>query len=290
MTTHSIKVIKKKTTPSLIRIREELISLDQPKIMGILNITEDSFYDGGKNNSLKKALNHTEKMIEEGATFIDIGVATSKPGSTLIQPEKELELLLPFLSQLIKRFPNTHFSIDTYNSEVAKTSLDMGVSMINDISGGILDPEMFEVVAQHPVPYVMMHMQGTPENMQLNPRYDNVVTDVSLFFSSQLKKATNAGIQDVLIDPGFGFGKKTEHNFQLLKNISHLSMLKCPILMGVSRKSMIYKTLEISPREALNGTTALHAWGLERGVQILRVHDVKEAKECIDLWSALQMF
>jgi len=290
LTTHSIKVIKKKTTPSLIRIREELISLDQPKIMGILNITEDSFYDGGKNNSLKKALNHTEKMIEEGATFIDIGVATSKPGSTLIQPEKELELLLPFLSQLIKRFPNTHFSIDTYNSEVAKTSLDMGVSMINDISGGILDPEMFEVVAQHPVPYVMMHMQGTPENMQLNPRYDNVVTDVSLFFSSQLKKATNAGIQDVLIDPGFGFGKKTEHNFQLLKNISHLSMLKCPILMGVSRKSMIYKTLEISPREALNGTTALHAWGLERGVQILRVHDVKEAKECIDLWSALQMF
>jgi len=290
LTTHSIKVIKKKTTPSLIRIREELISLDQPKIMGILNITEDSFYDGGKNNSLKKALNHTEKMIEEGATFIDIGVATSKPGSTLIQPEKELELLLPFLSQLIKRFPNTHFSIDTYNSEVAKTSLDMGVSMINDISGGILDPEMFEVVAQHPVPYVMMHMQGTPENMQLNPRYDNVVTDVSLFFSSQLKKATNAGIQDVLIDPGFGFGKKTEHNFQLLKNISHLSLLKCPILMGVSRKSMIYKTLEISPREALNGTTALHAWGLERGVQILRVHDVKEAKECIDLWSALQMF
>jgi len=290
LTTHSIKVIKKKTTPSLIRIREELISLDQPKIMGILNITEDSFYDGGKNNSLKKALNHTEKMIEEGATFIDIGVATSKPGSTLVQPEKELELLLPFLSQLIKRFPNTHFSIDTYNSEVAKTSLDMGVSMINDISGGILDPEMFEVVAQHPVPYVMMHMQGTPENMQLNPRYDNVVTDVSLFFSSQLKKATNAGIQDVLIDPGFGFGKKTEHNFQLLKNISHLSMLKCPILMGVSRKSMIYKTLEISPREALNGTTALHAWGLERGVQILRVHDVKEAKECIGLWSALQMF
>ncbi len=258
--------------------------------MGILNLTEDSFYDGGKNNSLKKALKHTEKMIKEGATFIDVGVATSKPGSPLIKSKEELERLLPYLSVLLKEFPKTHISIDTYNSEVAKKSLDMGVSMINDISGGILDSNMYDVVAQHPVPYVIMHMQGIPENMQQHDLYEDVVTQVAHFFSNQIKKATAAGIQDILIDPGFGFGKQKEHNFQLLQNLNHFKIFNSPILMGVSRKSMIYKTLQLDAEQALNGTTALHAWGLDQGVHMLRVHDVKEAKECIDLWSALQMF
>lgn len=256
--------------------------------MGILNLTEDSFYDGGKNNSLKAALLHTEKMLDEGAFFIDIGVASSKPGSALISPKEEIKRLLPALRELVKEFPHTYFSIDTYNSEVAKASLDLGVSMINDISGGVLDPNMFTVVASHQVPYVMMHMQGTPKTMQEQIHYEDVVVEVAHFFSRQLKKATTAGIHDVVLDPGFGFGKTIAHNFSLLQNFQHFQSLNCPLLMGVSRKSMIYKSLGLGPEQALNGTTALHAWGLDRGAQIVRVHDVREAKECIDLWTALQ--
>ncbi len=256
--------------------------------MGILNLTEDSFYDGGKNNTLKKALSHTKKMIEEGAFFVDIGVASSKPGSSLIHSADEINRLLPILKILVKEFPQTHFSIDTYNSEVAAVSLDLGVSMINDISGGLLDPNMFAVVASHNVPYVMMHMQGTPNTMQEQIHYNDVVVEVAHFFSKQLKNANAAGIHDVILDPGFGFGKTIAHNFSLLQNFSHFKSLNCPLLMGVSRKSMIYKSLGLSPENALNGTTALHAWGLDRGAQIVRVHDVREAKECIDLWTALQ--
>jgi dihydropteroate synthase len=256
--------------------------------MGILNLTEDSFYDGEKNNTLKEALSHTEKMLEEGAFFIDIGVASSKPGSSLINSSDEIKRLLPTLKALVKEFPKIHFSIDTYNSEVAGATLDLGVSMINDISGGVLDSNMFAVVASHKVPYVMMHMQGTPETMQEQIHYDDVVVEVAHFFSKQLKNATAAGIHDVILDPGFGFGKTIPHNFSLLQNFSHFKVLNCPLLMGVSRKSMIYKSLGLSPENALNGTTALHAWGLDRGAQIVRVHDVREAKECIDLWTALQ--
>ena len=256
--------------------------------MGILNINEDSFYDGGKYNSIDMALLQTEKMLTDGAFFIDIGAASSKPGSPIIKPELELKKLLPILQALINQFSKTHFSIDTYNSKVAKEALSMGASMINDISAGRIDPEMFKTVANFRVPYVLMHMQGTPKTMQEQPQYDNITQEIKFDLIQQIQDANAQGITDLIIDPGFGFGKNIIHNYQLLRELNSLTDLNCPILVGVSRKSMIYKVLKTGPDMALNGTTVLHAWVLERGASILRVHDVKEAKECIDLWTALQ--
>jgi len=256
--------------------------------MGILNINEDSFYDGGKYNSIEMALLQTEKMLNDGAFFIDIGAASSKPGSPIIKPEVELKKLLPILQALINQFSKTHFSIDTYNSKVAKEALSMGASMINDISAGRIDPEMFKTVANFRVPYVLMHMQGTPKTMQEQPQYDNITQEIKFDLIQQIQDANAQGITDLIIDPGFGFGKNIVHNYQLLRELNSLTDLNCPILVGVSRKSMIYKVLKTGPDMALNGTTVLHAWVLERGASILRVHDVKEAKECIDLWTALQ--
>jgi dihydropteroate synthase len=256
--------------------------------MGILNINEDSFYDGGKYNSIDMALLQTEKMLNDGAFFIDIGAASSKPGSPIIKPELELKKLLPILQALINQFSKTHFSIDTYNSKVAKEALSMGASMINDISAGRIDPEMFKTVANFRVPYVLMHMQGTPKTMQEQPQYDNITQEIKFDLIQQIQDANAQGITDLIIDPGFGFGKNIVHNYQLLRELNSLTDLNCPILVGVSRKSMIYKVLKTGPDMALNGTTVLHAWVLERGASILRVHDVKEAKECIDLWTALQ--
>lgn len=256
--------------------------------MGILNINEDSFYDGGKYNSIEMALLQTEKMLTDGAFFIDIGAASSKPGSPIIKPEVELKKLLPILQALINQFSKTHFSIDTYNSKVAKEALSMGASMINDISAGRIDPEMFKTVANFRVPYVLMHMQGTPKTMQEQPQYDNITQEIKFDLIQQIQDANAQGITDLIIDPGFGFGKNIVHNYQLLRELNSLTDLNCPILVGVSRKSMIYKVLKTGPDMALNGTTVLHALVLERGASILRVHDVKEAKECIDLWTALQ--
>ena len=256
--------------------------------MGILNINEDSFYDGGKYNSIGKALMQTERMLSDGAFFIDIGAASSKPGSPIIKPEVELKKLLPLLQALIYKFPKTHFSIDTYNSKVAKEALNMGASMINDISAGRIDPVMFKTVADFRVPYVLMHMQGTPKSMQEQPQYDNITKEIKFDLIQLIKDATAHGITDLIIDPGFGFGKNIIHNYQLLRELNSLTDLNCPVLVGISRKSMIYKVLKTGPDMALNGTTALHAWALERGASILRVHDVKEAKECINLWTALQ--
>ena len=256
--------------------------------MGILNINEDSFYDGGKYNSIDKALLQTERMLSDGAFFIDIGAASSKPGSPIIKPEVELKKLLPILQALINQFPKTYFSIDTYNSKVAKEALNIGASMINDISAGRIDPEIFKTVADFRVPYVLMHMQGTPKSMQEQPQYDNITKEIKFDLIQQIQDATAQGITDLIIDPGFGFGKNIIHNYQLLRELNSLTDLNCPVLVGVSRKSMIYKVLKTGPDMALNGTTALHAWALERGSSILRVHDVKEAKECIDLWTALQ--
>jgi dihydropteroate synthase len=256
--------------------------------MGILNINEDSFYDGGKYNSIDMALLQTEKMLNDGAFFIDIGAASSKPGSPIIKPELELKKLFPILQALINQFSKTHFSIDTYNSKVAKEALSMGASMINDISAGRIDPEMFKTVANFRVPYVLMHMQGTPKTMQEQPQYDNITQEIKFDLIQQIQDANTQGITDLIIDPGFGFGKNIIHNYQLLRELNSLTDLNCPILVGVSRKSMIYKVLKTGPDMALNGTTVLHAWVLERGASILRVHDVKEAKECIDLWTALQ--
>lgn len=271
-----------------INLKGELIDLLQPKIMGILNLTPDSFYDGGQFNVLDRALEQTEKMIYEGAFFIDLGACSTKPGAKEISEDEEKKRLYPILEKLIEKFPKQHFSIDTYRSSVAAGSLDRGASMINDISGGQFDPLMMKTVGEFNVPYVLMHILGTPKEMQKNPKYKNIVQEVLYYFSESVQNAYSNGINDVIIDPGFGFGKTLEHNFELLKNLDLFKTLELPVLVGISRKSMIYKKLGISPDEALNGTTVLNTLALLKGVNILRVHDVKQTKESIDLLQALQ--
>ena len=271
-----------------INLKGELIDLTQPKIMGILNLTPDSFYDGGKFNGEDRALKQTEKMIREGAFFIDLGACSTQPGADEISEEEEKKRLYPILEKLIQNFPEQYFSIDTYRSAVADGGLSRGAAMINDISGGQFDPLMMETVGKHNAPYVLMHILGTPKEMQKNPKYDNVVQEVLYYFSERVQQAYSIGINDVIIDPGFGFGKTLEHNYELLKNLELFQSLELPILVGISRKSMIYKKLGISPDEALNGTTVLNTLALSKGANILRVHDVKETKESIHLLQALQ--
>ena len=266
-----------------LNIKGKLIDLKKPKIMGILNLSRDSFYDGGKYSSKDKALKQTEKMFNEGADIIDIGAFTSKPGSVLLSAEKEKQILFPILEALTNEFPESFFSIDTFRSEIAKISIEIGASIINDISGGKFDKKMFEVIAKNKVPYVMMHMKGTPMTMQLNPEYKNVVIDVLNFFVKQVKIAQDIGVTDIIIDPGFGFGKSLDHNFELLKGLNLFKKISCPILIGLSRKSMIYNILNGNPNKSLNGTTILNTFALINGANIIRVHDVKEAKECITL-------
>ncbi len=266
-----------------LNIKGKLIDLKKPKIMGILNLSKDSFYDGGMYSSKDKALKQTEKMLNEGADIIDIGAFTSKPGSKLFSAEKEKQILFPILEVLINNFPEKLFSIDTFRSEIAKNSIEIGASIINDISGGKFDKNMFEIIAKHKVPYVMMHMKGTPKTMQLNPKYKNVVIDVLNFFVKQIKIAQNIGVTDIIIDPGFGFGKSLNHNFDLLKGLNLFKKINYPILIGLSRKSMIYNILNGNPNQSLNGTTILNTFALINGANIIRVHDVKEAKECITL-------
>tara|TARA_Y100001970_G_scaffold228995_1_gene283893 strand:+ start:17918 stop:18748 length:831 start_codon:yes stop_codon:yes gene_type:complete len=266
-----------------LNIKGKLVDLKKPKIMGILNLSRDSFYDGGKYSSKDKALKQTEKMFNEGADIIDIGAFTSKPGSVLLSAEKEKQILFPILEALTNEFPESFFSIDTFRSEIAKISIEIGASIINDISGGKFDKKMFEVIAKNKVPYVMMHMKGTPMTMQLNPEYKNVVIDVLNFFVKQVKIAQDIGVTDIIIDPGFGFGKSLDHNFELLKGLNLFKKISCPILIGLSRKSMIYNILNGNPNKSLNGTTILNTFALINGANIIRVHDVKEAKECITL-------
>jgi len=271
-----------------INIKGQLIELEFPKIMGVLNLTPDSFYDGGQYNTLDRAIDHTAKMLEEGATFIDVGAFSSKPGASEVNEEEEKKRLFPLLEELLRRFPDTLFSVDTYRAKIAAGCLERGVAMINDISGGQFDPNMMKTVAKHQAPYVLMHLQGKPKDMQNNPTYENVVQDVLHYFSKKIEAAHQCGINDILIDPGFGFGKTVDHNYQLLKHLDLFKSLQCPIMVGLSRKSMIYKTLGLSPHQALNGSTVLHTVALLKGAQIVRVHDVKEAKECTDLLQALR--
>ena len=271
-----------------INLKGELIDLTKPKIMGILNLTPDSFYDGGQFNFLDRALKQTEKMISEGAFFIDLGACSTKPGAKEISENEEKKRLYPILEKLIEKFPKCHYSIDTYRSSVASGSLDRGAVMINDISGGQFDPLMMETVGKYNVPYVLMHILGTPKDMQKNPKYKNIVQEVLFYFSERVQHAYSNGINDVIVDPGFGFGKTLEHNYELLKNLDLFQSLELPLLVGISRKSMIYKKLGISPDEALNGTTVLNSFALCKGANILRVHDVKQTKESIDLLQALQ--
>jgi len=271
-----------------ISCKGKLIDLTTPKIMGILNLTPDSFYDGGLYNNTDRALAQTEKMLLEGATFIDIGGASSKPGAVEISTDEELARVLPVIEEIHKTFPETIISIDTYRSDVAKLAVAAGAAMVNDISGGKLDPKMLKTVGALGVPYVVMHMQGTPQNMQDKPSYDNILTEIRSFFAAKIDAAHKDGIHDVIIDPGFGFGKTLEHNYSLLKNLSSIKMNGIPLLIGVSRKSMIYKLLQAEVTEALNGTTVLNTVALQQGAQILRVHDVKEAHQAVQLIEKLK--
>lgn len=256
----------------------------KPIIMGILNVTPDSFYDGGKYHSEKNLLLHVDKMITEGATIIDIGAISTKPGAEEISEEKELEKLLQSLSSITTHFPDAIISVDTYRSKIAKAVIENGAHIINDISGGTFDDNMFNVVAEYHLPYIMMHIQGTPKNMQENPSYGNVVIEIKQFFRQQIAKLNQLGVtKNIILDPGFGFGKTLEHNYKLLQQLRSFEDIGYPILAGVSRKSMINKVLKSNPQKALNGTTVLNTIALMNGANILRVHDVKEAMEAINL-------
>jgi len=260
-----------------------LIDLSDPKVMGILNLTPDSFYDGGKFNSDKKVLSQVEKMLFEGATFIDIGAYSSRPGAKHISEKEELERILPVIQLLIREFPNILISIDTFRSEVAEECVNIGACIVNDISAGNFDKNMFSTIAKLQVPYIIMHMQGAPKNMQENPSYENVVRDLLLYFSTKITELRALGVNDIIADVGFGFGKTIEHNYQLLKHLELFQNLDIPMLAGLSRKSMLYKPLNINPEMALNATTSANTIALQKGTSILRVHDVKEAVECVKL-------
>lgn len=266
-----------------INCKGTLIDLSSPKVMGVLNITPDSFYDGGKYKNESEILHQVEKMLFEGATFIDVGAYSSRPGAQHISEEEELKRILPVLRLLMKHFPEIIVSVDTFRSNVAKETIAVGAAMINDISGGKMDAKMFETVANLQVPYIVMHMLGTPQNMQKNPVYKDVTQEIISFFAEQIFKLHQLKLNDVLIDVGFGFGKTNAHNFEILKNLSLFENLDMPILAGISRKSMLYKTLDISAQEALNATTSANTIALLNGANILRVHDVKEAMEAVKI-------
>lgn len=266
-----------------INCNKKLIDISSPKVMGILNVTPDSFFDGGKYKKETDILLQVEKMLSEGATFIDVGAYSSRPGAMHISEEVELQRIVPILELLVQNFPEIIISVDTFRSNVAQKTIEAGAAMINDISGGKMDANMFETVAKLQVPYILMHMLGKPKNMQENPSYEDVTKEVISFFAEQLFKLHQLKVNDVLIDVGFGFGKTIEHNYELLKNLSLFKNLDAPILVGVSRKSMLYKPLKITPRLALNATTSANTIALLNGANILRVHDVKEAMEAIKI-------
>lgn len=271
-----------------INCKGNLIDLSSPKVMGILNITPDSFYDGGRYKNEKDICNHAEKMLNEGATFIDVGAYSSRPGATHITEDEELKRSVPVVELVSRKFPEAYISIDTFRSNVAKANVDAGACIVNDISAGSMDPGMMSTVAELKVPYIMMHMRGTPQNMQKNMEYEDIVKEMIFYFSEKIALASHHKINDLIIDPGFGFGKTLKHNYEILKKLELFKMLDRPVLIGVSRKSMIGKLLNVSADEALNGTTSLHTAALMKGGNILRVHDVKEAVECIKITAQLQ--
>ncbi|WP_299674063.1 dihydropteroate synthase [uncultured Tenacibaculum sp.] len=266
-----------------INCKGTLIDLSSPKVMGILNITPDSFYDGGKYKSDVSILNQTNKMLTDGATFIDVGAYSSRPGAQHISEEEELKRIVPIIELLLKNFPEITISVDTFRSKVAEETIIAGASLINDISGGNMDNKMYNTVAKLQVPYILMHMQGTPQNMQKNPTYENIIADLISFFAEKIFELRQLKLNDVIIDVGFGFGKTIDHNYQLLKDLDLFKKLDVPILTGVSRKSMLYKLLDITPQEALNATTAANTIALLNGTNILRVHDVREAVEAVKI-------
>ena len=265
----------------------KLIDVSHPKIMGILNITPDSFFDGGHYNDTTSILKQVEKMLLEGATFIDVGACSSRPGSMAVTEEEELKRLIQVVELLVSTFPDIILSIDTFRSRVAYQCIQAGAAMINDISAGKMDDSMMKVVGDMGVPYIMMHMKGTPKNMQDHLDYDNLTKDIIYYFSERIHAARAHKINDLIIDPGFGFAKTLKQNYHLLSNLNLLAVLDMPILVGVSRKSMIYKLLDTTPDKALNGTTSLNTVSLMHGANVLRVHDVKEAMQCIAITDQL---
>ncbi len=256
--------------------------------MGILNVTPNSFYDGGKHKEINSIIHQVDKMLSEGADFIDIGAYSSKPSAEFVSEEEEIKRLVSIVKSLVETFPNIILSVDTFRAQVAKASVENGVAMVNDIAAGSLDDKMLETVAELKAPYIMMHMRGNPQTMQSLTDYNDIVKEMIFYFSERIQKARSFGISDIVIDPGFGFAKTLEQNYEVLHKMELFEMLELPILVGVSRKSMIYKVLESSPQEALNGTSVLNTIALQKGAKILRVHDVKEAVECIKLVSKLK--
>ncbi len=264
-----------------------LLLIEKPVVMGILNITPDSFYSGSRLQQMDEIVQKAEQMITDGATILDIGGQSTRPGSVRLTAAEELNRVLPVIQEIKQLFPDSFLSIDTYHAVVAKETVTAGVDMVNDISAGNMDTQMLLTVAALQVPFIAMHMQGTPETMQHNPQYKDVTLEVVDYFIQKISACKAAGIKDLIIDPGFGFGKTIAHNFQLLKQLEALQMFHVPVLAGLSRKSTIWKTLHITPEEALNGTTVLNTIAITKGASVLRVHDVKEAMEVIRLHDAL---
>lgn len=265
-----------------------LIDLSRPKVMGILNVTPNSFFDGGKYADESTILNQVKKMLQEGATFIDLGAYSSKPNADYVSEEEELQRLIPIVELLVREFPEIILSIDTFRSQVAEIAITAGAAMINDISAGNLDEGMLETVAKLQVPYSMMHMNGTPKTMQTLTNYEDIIKEMMLYFARKINEARSLGINDLIVDPGYGFAKTTEQNFEVMHKSALFQHLNVPILAGLSRKSMIYKTLGITAKDALNGTTVLNTLALTKGANILRVHDVKEAMEAIHLFEVFE--
>ncbi|HRM12947.1 MAG TPA: dihydropteroate synthase [Flavobacterium sp.] len=266
-----------------------LVDLSAPKVMGILNVTPNSFFDGGKYKNETEILSQVEKMVVDGATFIDIGAYSSKPNAEFVAEQEEIYRIVPVLDLILKHFPETILSIDTFRGEVAKASIESGAAIINDIAAGNLDNNMFEIIAKYNVPYVMMHMRGNPQTMLTLTDYDDIVKEMLFYFSEKVAKARSFGINDLMIDPGFGFAKTVGQNYEVFQKMELFNMLELPLLVGVSRKSMIYKTLGTTIENALNGTTVLNTLALTKGAKILRVHDVKEAVECVALFNKINL-
>ncbi len=278
-------IIEKKTT---INCNGRILDLSLTKIMGVLNVTPDSFYDGNKHNSNDKILSTVNKMIEQGVDIIDVGAMSSRPGAKIIDEQTEAKRLFPVLELLNKNFPDLIISVDTLRANIADESIsNYNVSIINDISAGDFDNKMFNIIAKYNVPYIIMHMKGLPDNMQNNTNYTNVVDDIIKYFTNKIYKLKNLRINDIIIDPGFGFGKTLEQNYYLLKKLDNFKVFNLPVLVGLSRKSMIYNLLDISPNDALNGTSILNFLSLQNGANILRVHDVKEAKQAVKLFNKI---
>jgi dihydropteroate synthase len=266
-----------------LNVRGTLLNLSKPKIMGVLNLTPDSFYDGGRNNSTVNALRKTEQLLSEGADILDLGAYSSRPGAEHITEEMELERMIPVIRAITKEFPKALLSIDTFRSGIAKVAVGEGADMINDISAGAMDPFMFQTIAELKVPYILMHMRGTPQTMASQTNYTNLIVEIAQYFAEKIQTLKELGVKDLIIDPGFGFAKTLEQNYELLGKLEHLKIIGHPVMVALSRKSMIYKLLETDAEHALNGTTAANTIALMQGANILRVHDVHAAKEAIKI-------